>query len=120
MTEAKKPQVAIGVLVDVAGDAVKHGPNGGLVLTKVEKFSSAAKAGLAVGDEIVSIDGQVVRSPDEALAAVQRAGVGATVTVQAMRGGAALALPMKIFEKKADLDLGDISDTLERKISPAA
>jgi S1-C subfamily serine protease len=122
-TSAAPKQVAIGIVVETTADgtAFHRGPNGGLVLAKVEKFGTAYKAGLQVGDELVSFEGQTFATPQDGLAILQTLGVGATVSVEAFRGGERLTVPMKLYEKKVvKFDLDDISNVLERKISPAA
>lgn len=120
--QSDKP-VGMGIVVrmDASESAFDLGPNGGLVLVRVEKFSTAYKAGLMVGDELLAFDGKRFATPQEGLAILQAVGVGGQVTVDLVREGAKMQLPMKLFEKKVvKLDLDDISNVLERKISPAA
>lgn len=122
LQQSAKP-VGMGIVVRMTADesAFELGPNGGLVLVRVEKFSTAYKAGLMVGDELLAFDGKKFATPQEGLAILQAIGVGGQVMVDLVRDGERRQLPMKLFEKKVvKLDLDDISNVLERKISPAA
>src|SRR5262249_37746875 len=123
MSTPSDKHVAIGIVVEMTEDGAtfRHGANGGLLLAKIEKFGTAYKAGLQVGDELLTFDGERFATPQEGLALVQTVGVGGTVQVELVRAGERLTLPMKLYEKKiVKFDLDDISNVLERKISPAA
>ncbi len=96
------------------------GPNGGLVVQSADPASSAAKAGIMVGDEILALNEVRVAEPAQAMAELQTAGVGASVTVTLVRGGARLSVPMIVHAKSLALDLDDLDEVVERKIAPAA
>jgi serine protease Do len=59
----------------------------GAVVTDVDPFGSAAQAGIAPGDVIVSVDGQAVSTPDQAAAALDKVAAGKIARVMISRGG---------------------------------
>jgi S1-C subfamily serine protease len=102
------------------GVQTKPGANGGLVATTVEASGSAASAGVAVGDELVAINGTATPSAEAVAACLKAAGgVGATATFRIIRGGATLELTGSLKCRQLSLDVEDVSAILERKISPA-
>jgi S1-C subfamily serine protease len=58
-----------------------------LLLVSVEPEAPAEQAGLAIGDTIVTVDGQAVRHLDELLSALSGDRIGDSVRVQIVRGG---------------------------------
>jgi S1-C subfamily serine protease len=96
------------------------GPHGGLIVQTADKLSSAGKAGILAGDEIIALNDLRPRGVEEALRIVEEAGVGATVYVQLIRGDARATLPVELFAKTLSLDLDDLDEVVERKIAPAA
>ncbi|MFC1569094.1 S1C family serine protease [bacterium] len=75
-------------------------PNDGVIITKIQKGSSAEKADIRVGDVIVSIEDQRVRSTGDVQSAIN----GIDVTVQSK-------IQLKVFRKN---ELKDITLQLER------
>jgi S1-C subfamily serine protease len=59
----------------------------GMRVTKVIKNSTADKAGIAVGDVIVAIDGQEIDSPDQAAELLAQVRVGQTLQLSLSEGG---------------------------------
>ncbi|MEJ7598955.1 MAG: PDZ domain-containing protein [Kofleriaceae bacterium] len=101
------------------GMASVSGPNGGLLAKKLDSNGSAAVAGVRVGDEVVTINGKPVDKA-EAVAAVlaESGGVGATVAVRLIRDNAVVELPMLLKKRTLSLEVEDVAEVLERKISP--
>jgi S1-C subfamily serine protease len=61
-------------------------PTKGAVVTQVESGSPADKAGLQIGDVIVSLDGKTVNSADQLAVAIQGDKPGQSVTIGLYRG----------------------------------
>ncbi|MFO0932072.1 MAG: PDZ domain-containing protein [Planctomycetota bacterium] len=61
--------------------------DGGMKVTRVYPNTSAAAAGLAVGDLVVEVDGRPTDTPAALGRAIRRARVGATLTVAWVRAG---------------------------------
>lgn len=101
------------------GMASAPGPNNGLLVQKVDRNGSAASGGVLVGDEVVAINGKPT-SKAEAVAPIlaEAGGVGAEVTVRVIRNQAVVELPVKLVKKTLSLEVDDVSEVLERKISP--
>lgn len=83
----------------------------GLRITGVLDGSPAAAAGLAVGDELIAIDGWRIGSDNDARALLAAAGVGATVDVALFRRGRLVRLaaevgagPLPRFELQTRVD----------------
>jgi serine protease Do len=74
------------------------GTDTGVVVTEVLPNSPAAKAGLKPNDVITAVNDRAVQEPAQLREAVQQAGAGKEVTVQAVRGRENLALKAKLAE----------------------
>jgi S1-C subfamily serine protease len=61
--------------------------DGGLLILSVEPDAPAAKAGLLVGDVIVTLNGQPVLHPDQVLEQLSGDAVGRTLSLELVRGG---------------------------------
>jgi uncharacterized protein len=61
--------------------------NGGCLVTEVVPDSTAAKAGLRAGDVVTSVDGKAVADIPSIFAIIRTKHVGATITVEYLRGG---------------------------------
>lgn len=94
---------------------------GGLRVGKVEKFGSAGKAGIQQGDVLVSFNGKAVDSFETAQKIAEELGTGGSVKVRLIREGKPLDVEMKLRAKKKalKLDLEELDEVLERKISPS-
>lgn len=75
------------------------GQETGLLLMQVESNSPAEKGGLFVGDIIVALDGQSVRSLDELLALLSGDRVGKEVSAHIVRGGQVIESNLTVGEK---------------------
>jgi S1-C subfamily serine protease len=96
----------IGLLLEDSLLAASEGrpwdPRLDLVIRTVLPDSPGATAGFRAGDRVVAIHGRVVRNHFEALDAVLDLGIGETVTIDAVRRGAPLALQVEIGARPAD------------------
>ncbi len=101
-------------------EGAPSGPNGGVVVTGIARFSSSAKAGLQVGDEIVAVNGNAVSAFAQVTSAVDAAGVGATVNLGVHRGGETMEVKVRLFAKKTlkNFKVSKSDVVLERKIAP--
>jgi serine protease Do len=68
----------------------------GAVVTEVEPDSPGAKAGLKIGDVIIKIDNQKVADAGELQATVSQKGPGAKITLDVLRDGKSLSLPVTL------------------------
>src|ERR1700723_3690346 len=68
----------------------------GAVVTEVEPDSPGAKAGLKIGDVIIRIDNQKVADAGELQATVSQKGPGAKITLDVLRDGKSLSLPVTL------------------------
>lgn len=71
----------------------------GLLVSSVAQDGPAARAGLLVGDVIISVGGQAVASIEALRARLGSDQVGSTVTLQVARGGQAVALSLDVAER---------------------
>lgn len=74
---------------------------GGLVVTRVEPGSPAAKAGLKANDILLEVDGCEVASPLDLTEMIEAAGPGARVTLDIMRRGKPLEVRVVLGAKRA-------------------
>ncbi|MFZ0956184.1 MAG: Do family serine endopeptidase [Candidatus Sulfotelmatobacter sp.] len=68
----------------------------GAVVTEVEADSPGAKAGLKIGDVITKIDDQKVTDAGELQATVAQKGPGAKVTLEVLRDGKSMTIPVTL------------------------
>lgn len=73
--------------------------------------SGAEAAGVRVGDVIVAVEGEPVRSMDDLILQVRRADVGDTVEVTVQRDNERIDLQVKVGDKPADVGRGDGTGT---------
>jgi len=96
--------------------------SGGATVQKMDRFGSLAKAGVQVGDELVSIGGHDLAGADTAKVmdeCCDRNVVGSTIQVRLRRNGQEQDVPVQLMAKKAmQLDIDEESEVLERKIAP--
>lgn len=71
----------------------------GLLVVRVETESPAQRAGLLIGDVLVGLDGVTLHDTDDLQIVLNSDRVGATVTVEIIRGGTLVALPLTIGER---------------------
>jgi predicted metalloprotease with PDZ domain len=112
---AQKPHMG---LVDSATT-----PHNTLLVKELKKYASLIKAGIKVGDEIVSFGpfhgGEIESKSDDVVAHITKVGVGGTIPAKIKRDGKLLEIPVKLIARKnLDLTLEDVDLALERKIAP--
>ena len=73
----------------------------GVLVGRVEPKSAAAAAGLAVGDVVTEVGGNVIADARDVIHALSKAKKGDKVTVQVMRDGKQLALTATMTESPA-------------------
>src|SRR5262245_54077285 len=101
------------------GIGAAQGPNGGVLVQSLQRFGSAAKAGVQVGDEIVESNGHKLATLEQWLLDLEAIGVRNTVTIRVLRTGQPVDIAMKLLEKKVlSLEVKALEQVLERKISP--
>lgn len=94
-------------------------PTGTVLVKKVDKFSSAGKAGIVSGDQIVLFGGEKPSSPQRSWAIMAEAGVGGTIPVTVLRAGKEIEISMTLLKKRnLDFELDEVDPALERKIAP--
>lgn len=111
------PSKLFGIGVQVARDGKTLRVDG------VLGISGAATAKLVVGDRIIGIDGIAVSAlAPEVTQAKMLGGENTTVSLTLQRNGAPVTLVVQrttaAVKKKLSLDISDMSEVLERKISP--
>jgi Do/DeqQ family serine protease len=74
---------------------------GALKIARVEPDSPAARAGLRVGDLILKIGGDAVRSPRRLNSVIATSGVGARVQIEVMRHGKPITLEAVLTDRPA-------------------
>jgi S1-C subfamily serine protease len=72
----------------------------GLLLVSIEAGSPAEIAGLIVGDILVAVEGQPVDDHDELLVYLTGQAVGKPTSIQVLRGGQPITIPVTIGERK--------------------
>jgi S1-C subfamily serine protease len=94
--------------IGIAGQRVElpegqraEGRNEALLVIGVTADGPAARAGVMVGDVIVSFDGQAVTSPDDLLDLLVGERVGKAAAVGILRGGAAQTITVTVGERGA-------------------
>lgn len=84
------------------GDKLKLRDNRGLLIVTVASGGPAEKAGLTVGDIIVSIEGNPITEPADLLALLEPETVGQTLRVRALRGGTPAEFNVTIGEREKE------------------
>ena len=83
-------------VIGVSLNGLPVGPSGqpqpGALVVKVVDSGPAAQAGLQSGDVIVAVEGRIVRTPSEVIAAVEAGGVGRPLTLGLLRAGRPLQI----------------------------
>ncbi len=84
------------------GEKLKIPENRGLLVITVADGRPADKAGLAVGDIILSIEGSSVAEPADLLSVLEPETVGKTLRVRVLRGGTPADFNVTIGERKTE------------------
>jgi len=91
-------------VVELTGDLRTHfgvGPDAGVMISKVEADSPAARAGLQAGDIITAIDGKKISSPMAVTRGVRSRKEGDRVTLEVSRNRAPLRLAATLEERES-------------------
>jgi serine protease Do len=93
--------IGVSFPVDQKAELLKAwgGPGAGVFVTTVEPGGPAEKAGLKPEDIITHFNGRPVRDGDELVNRVSATPAGTQATVQVLRSGKALTLPLKVGER---------------------
>ena len=82
--KARHPVIGIGLSRVPAESPGGPAPKGAAIRS-IQKMGPAEQAGLQVGDVITAVDGQAVDGPAAVVSAIERRGVGETLTLQIRR-----------------------------------
>lgn len=83
----------------------------GAYVSDFSRGSDAKRAGMRVGDVIVAVDGEPIRSMDDLILQVRRKKVGDTVEVTVQRGSDTVEVEVEVGDKPADAGTGDGTGT---------
>ena len=93
----RRPRLGVGVLpVDLPASLHREAGKGGLVIAAVEAGGAADRAGLLVGDILLTIADEPLDETDTLLEAVARA--GDAVDLRILRGGKILVMNVSLAE----------------------
>ncbi len=87
------------------GLTVTANPSQGLRVASIEADGPAARAGIQVGDSLRSLDGQLVRTPEQLRNAIESKAPGAQVNITFDRGDKELQASVKLTEAPADAQI---------------
>jgi len=100
------------------GIGLDEGRDGGPVIGMVEKGSAADKAGLKVGDVVLSVAGKKVTSPDQLVAAIQSFKANQEVNLKIKRGDEEKDLKATLGKRSAaGPNRGDRMNSMGSKLS---
>jgi hypothetical protein len=110
---AQGPSGYIGVaLVDLTPELRRHfgaGEEAGVMISRVEEPSPAAKAGVRVGDILVAVDGDPVENAWDVRLAIREKKKDQVVKLELWRDGRPLTLSATVAERQAaQVDLGPL------------
>ncbi len=93
-----------GLLGALVSDALSSGSDAAFAVgAKVEELTAggaAEKAGLKVGDIVISLNGQTIQSATDLTAAVRQQPAGANVTIVVLRGSEEVTIPVTLGNAK--------------------
>jgi peroxiredoxin len=104
--EAARPWIGIGIEKGKDGVRVKE----------IMPATPAEKAGLKVGDEVISIDDQAVKEPQQLIDLVTSKGVGSKVRLWIVRDGKTVEIDLALEARPDELAL--LRSQLENKPAP--
>ena len=71
----------------------------GLLIVKVDEHSPAQRAGVMIGDILVSVDGQVIKDPEDLKMSLTSERVGKTIPVEVIRGNGVQTLQITVGQR---------------------
>jgi thiol-disulfide isomerase/thioredoxin len=98
----------IGIEIEQGGRGVR--------IKAVRDKTPAATAGLKAGDEVLAIDGRVVKAPGELIASVQEKGVGSQVALHVLRGKAEVDVKLALAARPDEAQM--LRELLVNKPAP--
>jgi len=88
--------------------------DGGPVISRVEKDSAAEKAGLKAGDQILSVAGRKVTTPDLLISAIQKYKVGEEILLKVKRGKEEKEINAKLGKRPDSANPVDRAESMNR------
>ena len=71
----------------------------GLLIVKVDEHSPAQRAGIMIGDILVSVDGHVIKDPEDLKIALTSERVGKTIPIEVIRGNNVQTLQLTVGQR---------------------
>ena len=99
LAHGRLPQGYLGIAAQPVQARLDGAVTAGLLVSSVADDSPASRAGLLVGDVILSADGQAVASIEALREQLGAERVGGPLALQVARGGLALALTLDVAER---------------------
>ncbi len=106
VSSGKVERGAIGVsFLDQSNPALlrSFGANHGVVVQSIEPGSPAERAGLKMGDVILSVNGQAINSGSDLVEIVSQSKIGSYVKLEILRDGKPLTAPVEVADRNAIL-----------------
>jgi serine protease Do len=94
-------------------EALKLGPEGGVILSDVTPGGPAARAGLQPGDVVLSLDGKRMENGRQFRINLYTRGIGDQVAIEVMRGERTLTVRVNVAER--DSDMGRLADLVTQQ-----
>jgi len=92
-------EVVAQTITDTLADALRLSPRAGVLLADVDDDSGAARAGLKVGDIVLTLNGKPVENARQFNVAVSLNAPGSKVTLEIARAGKNHTIPVEVVEK---------------------
>ncbi len=87
------------ILPDTLKNTLNLSSNGGVIVVNVEANGPADRAGVMIGDVLLSFDGKPVSDTGDVQSVLDPESVGKTVSVQIVRGGALVEVAIAVGER---------------------
>lgn len=87
------------ILPDTLKSALNLSSNGGVIIVNIEPNGPADRAGVLIGDVLLSLDGKPVSDTGDVQAMLDPDAVGKTVTAQVIRGGVLVEVAIAVGER---------------------
>lgn len=95
--------LGLGMQPVLLPDSLKNGlnlpSNGGVIVVNIESDGPADRAGVLIGDVLISLDGRAIADTGDIQVMLGSESVGRTLDAQVIRGGALLTVPIAIGER---------------------
>jgi S1-C subfamily serine protease len=86
-------------LPDQLRQSLQHKEKTAVIILEVEPNGPAHKAGIVIGDILVSLAGQPISHPESVQAHLQAENIGRSLSARIVRGGAARDVPISVGER---------------------